>query len=190
MHYIPKRAVGRKGVGTGLKLEEAAKIRYAFLYEPTLISSSPKSLWTPREDGGVYEEAFGVEGELLPEWPDLDLGEMLFAIAMYYHLIADFKDRAKTRPTQKPLYRLRFHALSLAGIYAKGQLDENEYGDVARSSTRFADVVNGFISTARLSLMTIHQQAINEGQNMFAFVRSEERWRQIRELFEVQLASV
>lgn len=188
MHYIPKRSVGKKGEGMGLRLEEAAKIRYSFLHEPTTISASPKSLWTTKEDGGVYEMSFGVDGELLPEWADEDLGMFQFAIAMYYALVSDFKDRGKQNPNLKVLYRLRFHALALAGIYARDHLSSDEYGAIARSSAKFGEVFSAFAPTARLALVTVFQAATDEEQTTFAFVRSTDRWEQIRRLFSVQLA--
>ncbi len=65
IRYLRRRSVGRGSLGTRVRLEELAKIRYAFLYEPTSIHAAPKSLWTHEEDGGLYEKAFGVNGQLL-----------------------------------------------------------------------------------------------------------------------------
>ena len=66
---------GKRGKGTSIKLEEFAKIRYSFLYEPTLVHSAPKSLWSLGEAGGVYEKAFGVNGKLEVKWATETLEE-------------------------------------------------------------------------------------------------------------------
>ena len=66
--YQRRRGPKKRGQGQSLPLEELAKIRYAFLNEPTLCHSSPKDLWTPSADKGAYEKAFGVDGELAEMW--------------------------------------------------------------------------------------------------------------------------
>jgi hypothetical protein len=48
IRYLRKRAVGRRGIGQSLKLEDLAKIRYSFLYEPTLVHASPNRLMKNR----------------------------------------------------------------------------------------------------------------------------------------------
>jgi hypothetical protein len=64
IYYQRKRAIGKKKFGDSVKLEDFAKIRYSFLYEPTLVFSSPKQFWSSKEDGGAYEKAFGVQNEM------------------------------------------------------------------------------------------------------------------------------
>src|SRR4029077_5028148 len=83
--YVRKRGMKKRGrfTGTGIKLEDAAKIRYAFLNEPTRAIESPKDMWTRKEDGGVYELAFGLDGREVELWPDSDFEELLLAIAIF-----------------------------------------------------------------------------------------------------------
>ncbi len=64
LRYVRKRSFHRVREAYPIKLEELAKIRYSYLYEPTRCVADPRSLWTTHEDGGFYEHAFGVAGEL------------------------------------------------------------------------------------------------------------------------------
>lgn len=85
IRYARKRGSlsrGRTGQIT-IRLEEMAKLRYAWLYEPTTISR-PKALFAPKEENGKYDDAFGINGALVDEWPDEVLEEALLAI--WFHL--------------------------------------------------------------------------------------------------------
>lgn len=81
--YERKRSFRRSPGTYVLILEELAKIRYAFDYEPTRCVAEPKSLWTFKQDGGVYEEAFGVGGDLVGFWPDDLFDHVLVAIIIF-----------------------------------------------------------------------------------------------------------
>jgi len=115
---------------------------------------------------------------------------MLLAIASYFAIASDYKERGIANAQLKPLHRMRYHALSLAGMYARDHLAANEYGDVARSSSKFKEFFDAFSYTARLALVTQFQQAVDEGSTTYAFVRSDERWEQIRKMFAIQLAAI
>lgn len=80
LRYSRKRGRPLKGPGRVFSLEEFAKIRYSFLIEPTLIHEMPKSLWTNVADGGHYEWAFGVNGEMQPYWSEDEFQNCLVAL--------------------------------------------------------------------------------------------------------------
>jgi hypothetical protein len=187
-HYVRKRAVGgRKGLGIGLRLEELAKIRYAFRYEPTLVHSSPKSLWTPGDEGGAYEKAFGVGGELEDAWSEDTLDRTLLAIGFYFRISQDAKEQAKKDKDLKFLYRLRYHGLSLAGIqFAKA--DPSEVHELVHKAARFAEAFDQFWVVARGALVTAQTAAESQDITTFALVRSTERWTLMQKEFRRQLA--
>jgi hypothetical protein len=187
-HYVRKRGnVGRRGLGTSLRLEELAKIRYAFLYEPTLVHSSPKSLWTPGEDGGAYDKAFGVNGELEDAWSEDTLDRTLLAIGFYFRISQDAKEQAKKNKDLKFLYRLRYHGISLAGMqFAKA--DTSEVHDLAHKTAYFADSFEQFWDVARSALITAQNAAESQDITTFALVRSGERWALMQKEFRRQLA--
>ena len=101
-------------MGQGLRLEELAKIRYAWRYEPTAVHASPKNLWTPEEDGGLYERAFGVDGEIQDAWSDETFDETLLALTLAQRITEEAKHLAGVSEDLKFLPRLRYHALALA----------------------------------------------------------------------------
>jgi AIPR protein len=186
-HYVRKRSVGRKGLGTGLKLEELAKIRYAFLYEPTLVHSSPKSLWTLSEDGGAYDKAFGVNGELEDAWSDDTLDRTLLSIAFHLRISQDAKEQANKDKDLKFLYRLRYHGLSLAGMqFAKSE--SSEIHELAHKTAYFNEAFDDFWVVARAVLVTAQTAAESQDITTFALVRSAERWALMQKEFRRQLA--
>jgi hypothetical protein len=187
-HYVRKRSVGRKGPGSALKLEELAKIRYSFLYEPTLIHSSPKSLWTLADDGGAYEKAFGVGGEMEDVWSDDTFNQTLVAIGINFRISQDAKDLAKRDKDLKFLYRLRYHGIALAGMQFS-QLDSSEVSSLAHKSTYFDTVFDDFWGVARATLVTAQTTAESQEITTFALVRSAERWAQMQKEFRRQMSA-
>jgi hypothetical protein len=187
-HYVRKRSVGRKGPGTALRLEELAKIRYAFLYEPTLIHSSPKSLWTLAEDGGTYEKAFGVGGEMEDVWSEDTVNQTLVAIGIYFRISQDAKDAAKRDKDLKFLYRLRYHGIGLAGMQFS-QFGLSEISDLAHKSTYFDTVFDDFWNVARATLVTAQTTAESQEITTFALLRSAERWTLMQKEFRRQMSA-
>lgn len=189
--YIRKRAVGRKGSGYGVRLEDLAKIRYSFLYEPTLVHESPKALWTPKDEGGSYEKAFGIGDELVSAWSDETLDECLLAILLYRRIDETAKELGKRGGDEdmRFLRRLRFHALSLAGRYVKRGVPASDFHRVTRNDNPFNEVWEDFWPLARVILINVFGAAQSQGVTTFAFVRSDEKWQEMEKLFRLQLAA-
>jgi hypothetical protein len=183
-HYIRKRSVGRKGEGYGLRLEELAKIRYSFLYDPTLVHASPKDLWTPVEEKGVYERAFGVNGELADVWGDDVTAEALLAVAYYFRITDEAKRLAKCEGEEALTFlpRLRFHALALLGLDYRRK-DSDSAQKLLRSEGVFDSKWSVVWPTIKTILVDVYTTAEEEGQGMFAFVRSGERWERMKKRF-------
>jgi hypothetical protein len=186
-HYIRKRSVGKRGAGAGVRLEELAKMRYSFLFEPTLVHASPKSLWTPGEEGGVYEKAFGVNGELLDAWSEDTLDRTLLAIGFYFKIGQDAKEQGRKDKDLKFLYRLRYHGLALAGLQFAAA-DVTEVHELAHKAPRFEEAFDEFWSVARAVLVTAQTAAEDREITTFALVRSAERWALMQKEFRRQMA--
>lgn len=189
MTYIRKRAVGRKGPGYSIRLEDLAKIRYSFLYEPTLLHASPKALWTPADEGGKYEHAFGVSGQLLDAWSDETLDETLLAIVLYRQIDEVANELGKKDAEMRFLRRLRFHALSLGGRYVRKVVPTSDYHRITRNDEPFRALFGDFWPLARVILINAFVTATNQGVTTFAFVRSEDRWEDMAKLLRLQLAA-
>jgi hypothetical protein len=100
-----------------LKFEDLAKIRLAYFYEPTQCVADPRSLWTPKEDGGVYEKAFGIDGELKAHWSDAEFAETVFAVVAFNAIMERISAQIRAdKPKFFFLKRMRFWALALVPI--------------------------------------------------------------------------
>lgn len=182
IHYIRKRRVGRKGLGQGIRLEELAKIRFAFLFEPTLIHSSPKLLWTEAEDGGAYDRAFGINGELVNLWPDEAFAEMLAALAIYFAIVKETRDLARRDSSDRYLQRLRFHCLALAGRTWRSLSDAQKTKATA-SSQGFESFWASLWDRLLDSVADTYEDAADR-MTMFAFVRSDDMYQKMIRKFE------
>jgi len=187
--YIRKRGTAAKGTGYNVRLEDFAKIRFAFLHEPTLIHASPKALWTPRDEGGQYEKSFGVRGELKPDWNDEILDEALLAVVLYKAIDDKLKESAKRDPESRFLRRLRFHALALSGEYLRKLSRQSDYHKLTRNDGAFQQLWNDFWALANPTLINSFLSASRNGTTMFAFVRSETVWQDMQKSLRIQLSA-
>ncbi len=121
LQYESKRGLTKKKSGYQvLKLEDLAKIRYAFLHEPTKIFSDPKALWTLKEDGGCYEKSFGVPSEndssnyeIVDFWEESIFEEAKAAIVLSRVIESNIKNQVKENELERLHTRFRYHYLSL-----------------------------------------------------------------------------
>jgi len=177
INYQRRRGGTKKTMGHSIKLEELAKIRYAFLHEPTLILASPKDLWTPEADKGAYESSFGVEGTLPDLWSPKEFHRCLLAIAFHRRIEAKIAEEAKVDPEFKFLRRLRFHALSLAGHYVdQGQRDDDVI-KLLEDGNYFDEVWKSFWKEAFRILDEVYSfMVVDQKKSLYALARSGEDW--------------
>lgn len=180
IRYLRRREVGRRATGFGLRLEDFAKVRYAFLFEPTAIHAAPRSLWTHREDNGHYEDAFGVGGELLDSWSEGELDMALVALAFYLKLDRLASERSKKLPHLK---RLRFHLLALIGLFIRGHYSGSELRSLWRSQKAFDEAWGRCFDQAYAAMDAGFERVAEKEQTLFAFVRSEVEWERMKSRF-------
>lgn len=191
-HYIRKRSAGRRGVGFGVRLEDLAKIRYSFLYEPTLVHASPKLLWTLSDDDemGSYNKAFGINGELIDVWTTDALDEAKFMIALHQRLLSEAKTSAARDAELRFMHRLRFHSLALCGFYLRElRRDQLAPGESLLSTAAFEQVLDEYWTVGRMLLIITVKKFLKGGGSLFAFVRSAEEWKDLTDAFRLQLHS-
>ena len=183
--YQPKRGTKRAPAGSrSIRLEDFAKIRYAYLHEPTLVNASPKDLWSLQSDGGVYHLAFGVDRDVMEAWSTDEFRKALTAINIYFHIEDTSRQEGKENPQMKFLHRLRYHALSLAGFYIRGQQEWAEREVEIGTAADFDSFWNEFWKETRRTLIDAYLDAQERDQTtMHSFVRSAERWRQMKKRF-------
>jgi AIPR protein len=180
MVYARKRGFKKRGrySGIGIKLEDVAKIRFAFNFEPTRVLESPKDMWTSKSDGGVYELAFGINGELADCWTDADFEELLFAIAVFRYVEAETKSEASGSDL-KSFGRLKYHALGLAGIYFRGLGNSIDPRVLLGSAEKFEGFCEGFWPDARRVLIDGYLDASERLKiTISAMARNSDLWEQ------------
>lgn len=112
INYIRKRGDKLQRKGThNLKLEDLAKIRYAFLHDPCTPISKAKDLWKVGENG-LYKKSFGVNGSLEDVISDKQfLGTFLLPVVLYEMILEKCKEEIKENEDIRYLKRFRYHFL-------------------------------------------------------------------------------
>ena len=184
MTFIRKRT-NRKTPGMYvLRLEDFAKIRHTYWYEPTRSIADPKSLWTMQADGGFYEEAFGVKGELRDFWSDTEFDDALLSICLYKAIEDRINEAIKKDKSFLYLRRLRFFSLGLARIYIEIRHPDSPSAEMLASEAAFSQMFADFWSVSVRELIDAHHQATEVDKiSGFALVRNEQRWRAVKEKF-------
>ena len=191
LSYAPKRGIKKGGryAGTSIRLEEVAKIRYAFCVEPTLGLESPKELWTRASDKGKYDTAFGIDGKCEPYWTNDVFEELLLAIALYYFLNKKTKEEAATNPKVSSLNRLKYHALAMAGMYYRANRETMSAKKILSNKNRFEDFCHTFwTAEARKLLLDAYVDAEENNTTIYAMSRNGQTWNTLRKKFCLHLS--
>ncbi|HEX7962928.1 MAG TPA: AIPR family protein, partial [Terriglobales bacterium] len=179
--YMRKRGMKKPKGKETVKFEEFGKVRYSYLSEPTVIHDSPSRLWTLKSENGLYEDAFGVGGALQDIWSDVTFQETLCALALYRKISKVLDDERREFPEEALSKTFRFHALALGG-----NLFRAKKGDVRRfvnSSTYAEETFKLFWDKARTAIVVSEKARVKEGEKFFTFLRSHDRWAEMKELF-------
>ena len=187
--YSRKRSYKRTRGATLIKLEEFAKIRYSFLHEPSKCLSQPKSLWTNAEDGGLYEKSFGVNNEVLSEWSNKEFFESILAVCIFLRYLEEAKKLGKKNSEIKYLNRLKWHAISLAGLFRREIYPEKPAKNIFSKSSNFNEFWDKYWDIAFDVLDDSYSDAMDEGATLFAFVRSFEKWEKMKNKFKRRITN-
>jgi hypothetical protein len=179
--YQPKRS-SKPGRGRVIKLEELAKIRYAFLYDPLVVHSSPRDLWTHNDHEAKYHLAFGVDGELQNSWSKGDLNECVFAIAVHDAAIVKAKAEREINEDSDFFRRFRFHVVSLARLLHEAG-GFRPINSLLESRAEFDKFFDDLWNTSRSAIFMVHELFClpeKDRISLFALVRSEKAWEKIK----------
>lgn len=182
INYVRRRGK-KKRTGRSLKLEDLAKIRYAFLFEPTLVHSAPKDLWTHQSEKGSYEKSFG-DGQVVPElWSEEEFRRCLLAIAFYWKIDDASKNESKQDSDLGFLKRLRFHALCLAGLHLKHGSDAALVKQILENQDKYQENWEKIWREVRRTLIDAHENSREQNIALNALVRSSERWESMKKRY-------
>jgi len=184
LHYMRRRGSKRQ-TGKSIKLEDLAKIRYAFLYDPVLVNKSPSHLWTYGYDGGVYEKSFGVDGTVPEAWSDEEFERCILAVALYFQIEKESKALAQQEEIFSSLRRFRYHALSLARFYIENsKLNEH---NLFTEKKAFDTIWRDFWKQA-VEVLTDFQEEAPEHRSTFSLLTTNRDWEIIKSKFERKLS--
>lgn len=139
--YHRRRGTGArtKSGSRVLRLDEFAKIRYAFEYEPTLVINSPKNLFTSKLDHseGAYEKAFDVNGKLEILLPEAELHRARLGIAFFWRIQRAIKEYLSNNDGANYLNQLRYHILSLIGESMRAEISDDDRSRLLNNDKNF-----------------------------------------------------
>jgi hypothetical protein len=188
LRYVRKRSFKRVRGADAIKLEELAKIRFAFLVEPTRCIADPRSLWTGEEDGGFYEQAFGMKGKLVDIWDEVNFKQAVFATVTYLSIMDRITKLVKQDKAKYSfLRRLRYWALNLSALHI--QCKKLDMFALLESRAAFDSWFDKFWKDIFRDLVAAHQSALSDKISNFALTRNEGRWKQTRGTLELVLSA-
>ena len=184
LRYIRRRGE-KKQTGKAIKLEDLARIRYSFLYDPVVVNRNPSHLWTYKRDGGVYEKSFGVEGEVPEVWSKEEFDRCILAIVLYLHIEKESKKLAQQEGIFSSLRRFRYHALSLAGVYIrKSELDERS---LLTKRETFDAMWDSFWRDVVEVLIDLQEEAPKD-RSIYSLLITNREWENIKGKLERKLS--
>ncbi len=189
VNYVRRRG-GRRRAGQSLKLEDLAKIRYSFLFEPTLANSAPKELWIPESEKGSYEKSFGVEGQLPPSWSDEEFRRCLLALVFYWRIDNQSKQESKLNNELLYLKRLRFHALCLAGLCLEKGSKPSFVNRVLEDQHEYERIWALIWREVKRTLIDFYENNKEQNVTLHALLRSSDRWESIQKRFLLYLPNL
>lgn len=195
MYYVHKSGHKPKGAtGKGIKIEQLAGIRHAFLYGPVPSYREPAQFFD-RELR--YSEAFGVNGKDVDFWPDEELYKAAAAIAINQR-IQDIGRKLKTSPSTKDtaeakyLYRLARYMTALVGVGLETARTStfNDYATLTASIPTFDQYVMPVVGKAR-ALLRHEWQSRTSGkvgvQPEYNLARDELTWTKLRNILREEV---
>ncbi|MEE2852517.1 MAG: AIPR family protein [Actinomycetota bacterium] len=195
LYYVHKSGHKPKGAtGRGLKIEQLAGIRHAFLYGPVISYKEPATFF---DRDGRYSEAFGVDGKLQTFWPEEELLRAAAAIAIHDRIQGigkKLKQEEKTKDLDeaKYLYRLARYVTALvgAGLESIKSSTFKDYATLTASAATFSQNVDPVIAKARQTLRIEYKNRKGKSvQPEYNLARDDEAWLRLRDAVQEEVLS-
>ncbi|MEU0198491.1 MULTISPECIES: AIPR family protein [unclassified Streptomyces] len=168
-YYIHKSGYKPKGAsGRGIKIEQLAGIRHAFLYGPVVSYREPAQFF---DRSLRYWEAFGVNGRSVDSWNAEEVAQVAAAITVHQRVQGigkelKGKESTKNLPEAKYLYRLARYVTGLVavGLEAVRAGTFNDYQTLIASTPTFDKYVDPILREAR-TVLRHEWRRIQEGRS-------------------------
>ncbi len=156
-YYIFKAGHKPKGAtGSGLKMEEFAKLRHACLHGPVLSYRSPKDIFSSDKDKAIYWQAFGIDDKPAEVWPEEEIYRAGCALALNHYILQiakTLKTNEKTKHGDEAKYLARMAryviALVFVGLEAIKSDSFIDYQTLTASTPTFKKHVDPILTGAR-----------------------------------------
>ncbi|SIK99400.1 AIPR family protein [Mycobacteroides abscessus] len=189
-YYIYKSGYKPNGAtGSGVKIDEFAKIRHAFLHGPLLSYRSPRDIFG--NDRVAYWEAFGVDKKPVELWPEEELYKVGAALALNKHIqgiAAALKadESTKNGDEAKYLKRMSRYAMALVatGLEVTRPKTFQDYSTLTASTPTFMKHVDPILKEARRSLLSEYKRRKAERpeqQPEYNLARDAKAWERLRD---------
>jgi hypothetical protein len=177
-----------------LKLQDLGKIRYAWYYDPRIPIAAPADLFQLKEENGLYEYAFGSDGDPVDIWSEEKFRECLLAIHSYNQISSELDKLQEQNEDLKQVSRLRYYGLKLFKIYldqvpptTQGITMEDLLSFGAKFESYFETAMNLIGETLAQSYRDILKE--NEG-TAFSLPRDSKVWEKVQTQFDRNLALI
>jgi hypothetical protein len=189
--YVFKSGMTAARGHKALKTEEVANIRHAFLYGPTISYKEPKSFFQLAPEGR-YEEAFGLDGKRVDEWPPEEAARFVVAYAITRRvadIATELKKGEKSKLTNEAKYLFRsaryMAALVAVGLEVIVEETFKDYETLSNSRAQFERYVDPLLLRARdLFESAIAPRYATAQQPEYNFLRDASEWSTIRTRME------
>jgi hypothetical protein len=177
-----------------IKLQDLGKIRYAWYFDPRIPIADPSKLFQLKEESGLYEYAFGSDGDSTDVWTEDQFRECLLAIHSYNRITFELHKLQDENEDLKQVSRLKYYGLKLFKIYLD-QVPPSTQGVGMDELLAFGSKFEMYFETA-LSLIgeTLSQSyrdilMSNEG-TAFSLPRDTKVWDKVKTQFERNLSLI
>jgi hypothetical protein len=174
-----------------MKMQDVAKIRYAWMHDPRVPFAEPASLFLLPEDKGLYGYAFGDNGTEVNIFSDAQFDDLLLAIHCFRRVSDDLNLEKESHEDLKQITRLHYYGLRLMKIYIDGynfSKGDVNYEDILAFGGKF----NQFYSMPRKliveTLSQSYRDMLRESRGTaFSLPRDAKVWENVKTKFDEYL---
>lgn len=167
-------------------MQDLGKIRYAWIEsDPRIPIADPSRLFELKEEGGLYSNSFGVEGESVKMYTEAQFRELLLAIHSYNRIVDALKKR-ELDGDYKQLSRLKYYGLHLFKMYVdKNEADSRiRRDDLYLYGKKFDEFFKKGINVVEISLEAAYKEILEKQTGTaFSLPRDSKVWDLVQKKF-------
>lgn len=178
---------------TLIKMMDLGKIRYSWFHDPRIAIGAPNKLFLLKEDGGVYEDAFGENSEIGDMWTEKNFNETILSIHAWNQCNIELKKASQEEfNIDEDVYnferieRLRFYGLNLFKRYVDNfkYSEEINIQDLYSFEKKFEKVSNLAMKVIIIALKNTYKGILKSNEGVFSLPRDSKIWDAAKEHFQ------